>query len=548
MNNPKFARALVVFATIVMAVVATMIPSGAQVGSLGTRNSYSRLLSYKDRIQVTGAGGADPLQYGGHLYPYMKIPITVSGDPTVSTWGAFSPWLTAVSGFESDPVNSTGANITAARVAVGGLQIIKTGAFTNYTRLAGDYVRVDSGTGAVAGYYAVASKDSNNQITLSTSAGAGHAITSDTQFEVIRPNNDPILWSQCYNITTGTRSKFVAGEPSFGVALETNYLVDSDSHLRHMEWYVSTSTSAGNPGTEYRPLGIDYVPSTGKVSSVYIAAGNASYGGIVDFRKPSGSTSGTNFASIGYTGSGGGNICGIQHLGNTGEDTILDLQAASSQNTQVKLGSNATVGAFKLFTASTTITRVDVGSSSNAFQWAYNDGGMSVAINSTNNLNGLSVKPMSNAYATIRGYSLSGQTLPAFQAQSSADAQTAGIYGENGAILSKSTGGIGYETGAGGTVTQGISRTTGVSINKTVGQITLVSAAGSTTPATFTVTNTTVAANDVIVINEKSGTDLYNIHITNVQANSFKVTFWTTGGTTTEQPVFSFAVIKGASS
>lgn len=29
-----------------------------------------------------------------------------------------------------------------------------------------------------------------------------------------------------------------------------------------------------------------------------------------------------------------------------------------------------------------------------------------------------------------------------------------------------------------------------------------------------------------------------------VGAGSFRITFWTTGGTTTEQPVFNFAVIK----
>jgi uncharacterized cupin superfamily protein len=111
----------------------------------------------------------------------------------------------------------------------------------------------------------------------------------------------------------------------------------------------------------------------------------------------------------------------------------------------------------------------------------------------------------------------------------------------------KSTGptsGIGYATGAGGAVTQGTNRTTAVELNKVCGAITLFSAAGSTTPATFTVTNSTVAATDVIVINQKSGADKYHLLITNVAAGSFAVTFFTTGGTTTEQPVFNFAVIK----
>ena len=114
-----------------------------------------------------------------------------------------------------------------------------------------------------------------------------------------------------------------------------------------------------------------------------------------------------------------------------------------------------------------------------------------------------------------------------------------------GVIASTGTAGVGYATGAGGAVTQGTSRTTGVTLNKTSGAITLFSAAGSATAATFTVTNSTVAATDVIILNQKSGTDLYDLMVTAVAAGSFNITFRTTGGTTTETPVFNFAVIKG---
>lgn len=117
-----------------------------------------------------------------------------------------------------------------------------------------------------------------------------------------------------------------------------------------------------------------------------------------------------------------------------------------------------------------------------------------------------------------------------------------------GNVTANSTGGIGYATGAGGTITQLTSRTTGVTIDKTTGAITLVSAAGSGTFATFTVTNSTVAATDVVIVNQKSGTDKYQIFVTAITAGSFDITFATTGGTTTEQPVFNFAVIKGVTS
>lgn len=113
-----------------------------------------------------------------------------------------------------------------------------------------------------------------------------------------------------------------------------------------------------------------------------------------------------------------------------------------------------------------------------------------------------------------------------------------------GGVLASGTAGIGYVTGAGGTVTQLTSRTTGVTLNKICGAITLVSAAGSATAATFTVTNSTVAEADLPRVVQKSGADKYQIFVTAVAAGAFDITFFTTGGTTTEQPVFTFTIEK----
>jgi hypothetical protein len=107
------------------------------------------------------------------------------------------------------------------------------------------------------------------------------------------------------------------------------------------------------------------------------------------------------------------------------------------------------------------------------------------------------------------------------------------------------TGASGYGPSTGGAVTQATSRTTGVTLDKPTGAITLVSAAGTTSWQSFTVTNSAVVATDTVIVSQKSGTDLYQIFVTNVAAGSFQITFATTGGTTTEQPVFNFALIKG---
>jgi hypothetical protein len=102
----------------------------------------------------------------------------------------------------------------------------------------------------------------------------------------------------------------------------------------------------------------------------------------------------------------------------------------------------------------------------------------------------------------------------------------------------------GYATGSGGAVTQLTSRTTGVTLSKPNGVITLVSAAGSSTWTTFTVTNTLVAATDVIKLAQQSGANLYNLLVTKVAAGSFNISVSAVSGTTTEAPAINFAIVK----
>lgn len=113
-------------------------------------------------------------------------------------------------------------------------------------------------------------------------------------------------------------------------------------------------------------------------------------------------------------------------------------------------------------------------------------------------------------------------------------------------VLVMAPSGLGYGTGAGGAVVQATSRTTGVTLNTPTGKITMFTAAGSATPASFTVTNSTVGLNDVPVICVKSGaTNTYTFMVTTVAAGSFVVTFWTTGGTASDTPILQFYVGKG---
>lgn len=113
-----------------------------------------------------------------------------------------------------------------------------------------------------------------------------------------------------------------------------------------------------------------------------------------------------------------------------------------------------------------------------------------------------------------------------------------------GGAIVNGAGGLGYGIGSGGTVTQETSRTTGVTINKTNGAITMFSAAGSTSAESFTVTNDKVALTDTIILCQRNGTNLYDLMVTAVANGSFQITFRTTGGTATDAPVINFAVIK----
>lgn len=74
--------------------------------------------------------------------------------------------------------------------------------------------------------------------------------------------------------------------------------------------------------------------------------------------------------------------------------------------------------------------------------------------------------------------------------------------------FTSSGGGLGYSTGAGGTVTQLTSRTTGVTLNELCGNITMFSAAQAANAIiTFTLTNSFIEATDYLLVQHISATN-----------------------------------------
>ena len=153
--------------------------------------------------------------------------------------------------------------------------------------------------------------------------------------------------------------------------------------------------------------------------------------------------------------------------------------------------------------------------------------------------------------ANLNASSLNGATFAAPGAIGSGTASTGAFTTVTAttSIKASGTGGIGYNTGAsaGGTVTQLVSRTTGVTLDKITGRITLISAAGDNTQwLSFTVTNSTVAATDTVIVNGDVATNRYIANVSNVAAGSFEITYFSFG-TAIDQPTFNFSVIKGSS-
>ena len=105
----------------------------------------------------------------------------------------------------------------------------------------------------------------------------------------------------------------------------------------------------------------------------------------------------------------------------------------------------------------------------------------------------------------------------------------------------------GYITGEGGTVTQATSKATGVTLSKKCGQITMDPASlAAATTVSFTLTNTTIVATDLLVLNHVSG-GTAGAYLLNAQAGAGSASINVrnvTAGALGEAIVIGFAVIK----
>lgn len=113
---------------------------------------------------------------------------------------------------------------------------------------------------------------------------------------------------------------------------------------------------------------------------------------------------------------------------------------------------------------------------------------------------------------------------------------------------------LGYATGAQGTVTQATSKSTGVTLNKSAGRITMDAAAlAGAAAVSFVLTNSTISINDTIIVNVSSNTTgsaagAYTTYVSYLAAGSALITLrnLTAATSYSEAVIINFAIIHGA--
>jgi hypothetical protein len=113
---------------------------------------------------------------------------------------------------------------------------------------------------------------------------------------------------------------------------------------------------------------------------------------------------------------------------------------------------------------------------------------------------------------------------------------------------------IGYSAAAQGAVTQLTDKATGVTLNKSAGRITMHNAAlAGATAVSFVLTNSTISANDTIIVNVGSNTTgsaagAYTTYVSYMVAGSALITLrnLTAATSYSEAVVINFSIIHGA--
>ena len=108
---------------------------------------------------------------------------------------------------------------------------------------------------------------------------------------------------------------------------------------------------------------------------------------------------------------------------------------------------------------------------------------------------------------------------------------------------------IGYTTAAQGAVTQATSKSTDVTLNSSMGRITMNAASlAANTAVSFNLNNSLIGTNDLIIVNVSGGgtTGAYTSYVSSLASGVAVLTLRNlTGGALAEAVILNFAIIHG---
>jgi hypothetical protein len=181
-------------------------------------------------------------------------------------------------------------------------------------------------------------------------------------------------------------------------------------------------------------------------------------------------------------------------------------------------------------------------------------GSIDIAVNITNTAYTLTLPAAVSLGTTgVQGYSANVITFAAtgtyqFRFSTADSGTTITMFDLNRPLLGSTASAIGYSTGTGGTVTQGTNKATGVTLDKRCGQIVMNAAnVAAAAEVSFTLTNSFIAATDVVVSSIASGATAgaYSLQVDAVAAGSCRFSLGNHNTSSLgEAVVINFAVIK----
>jgi len=262
--------------------------------------------------------------------------------------------------------------------------------------------------------------------------------------------------------------------PSTGAftTLSASDTVTQTTNANAQKWLQVRNTNAGSSASGGVLLGND---------------ANAAYGAVVINSSTNTSLGGVNSVNFGSYGAVTTTLIagGVVRLSADGTTGAVAIQGS------LAIGTPSTTYKTEIYGAGSTGLSITASDNSNAYLRFNSNGVLKAVIGYSTALGGIGIS-----------HSETGSTLPG-----SALVVKEGAVNATGTLaMTGPSSTIGYGTGSGGTVTQATSKSTGVTLNKGSGQITMNNAAlAAGVTVSFVLTNSLITSQDCVDINLKDG-------------------------------------------